>query len=121
MSRTVLLKHKPITFDGGWFYPQNPYYYTVDSHPDDRLVEIYPESELDRNKRLYGQAVDADRLLTFCYAAGSRPGERRTVKPFRHAYNDQNFKAKEGDQGMKTFLFDKITEMEIVDVADAGQ
>lgn len=118
MSRTVLVKHKPITYDGGWFYPLDPYYCTVDSHPLDRLVEIPAETEFDRNKRLYAEAVEADKSLTFRYAAGSRPGERRTVKPFRHAYNDQNFKAKEGAQGMKTFLFDKITEMEIVNDDD---
>ncbi len=97
-----------VTYDGGWFYPQDPYYYTVDKKP----AEQEQESEDVRKVRLYREALEKGSQLQFCYNGGSRPGEVRTVRPLRSA-TQYNFKAQENGV-MKTYLYSLITDMQIV-------
>ena len=99
------------TYDGGHLWPRDPFYYTVD--PPKPQPEEPKETEEARNRRLYVEAVDASRWLSFRYAGGSQPGERRTVRPL-NACTETGFKAQQ-DGVLKTYLYSLITEMALVD------
>ena len=95
------------------------------TYDDDEWVGDVEEEEADDydsdvvtcelNRHLYDKAVKDHRSLSFVYHKGSNPGKRRTARPTRTSTPD-TFKAVDpSDNAMKTYYFEYITAMRLVD------